>query len=93
MVLGLIIAKIVKQHELKADEDCVRKMIEGMASAYQGPGQVVAWYFRNKPQLNEVRSVALEGQVVDTVLQRATMTDKQVFYEGVVRPVEAPQTA
>ena len=69
-VLGLIVAEVVKQHELKADEGRVREMIEEMASAYQEPEQVVAWYFKNEPQLNEVRSVVLEEQVVDTVLQR-----------------------
>ena len=78
VVLGLIVAEVVKQHELKADEGRVREMIEEMASAYQEPEQVVAWYFKNEPQLNEVRSVVLEEQVVDTVLQKATVTDKQV---------------
>ena len=80
VVLGLIVAEVVKQHELKADEGRVREMIEEMASAYQEPEQVVAWYFKNEPQLNEVRSVVLEEQVVDTVLQKATVTDKQVSY-------------
>ncbi len=77
VVLGLIVAEVVKQHELKADEGRVREMIEEMASAYQEPEQVVAWYFKNEPQLNEVRSVVLEEQVVDTVLQKATVTDKR----------------
>lgn len=93
VVLGLIVAEMVKQHELKADEGRVREMIEEMASAYQEPEQVVAWYFKNEPQLNEVRSVVLEEQVVDTVLQKATVTDKQVSYEEAVKPAEAPQAA
>lgn len=93
VVLGLIVAEVVKQHELKADEGRVREMIEEMASAYQEPEQVVAWYFKNEPQLNEVRSVVLEEQVVDTVLQKATVTDKQVSYEEAVKPAEAPQAA
>lgn len=92
-MLGLIVAEVVKQHELKADEGRVREMIEEMASAYQEPEQVVAWYFKNEPQLNEVRSVVLEEQVVDTVLQKATVTDKQVSYEEAVKPAEAPQAA
>ncbi|MEN1758335.1 trigger factor, partial [Pseudomonas aeruginosa] len=46
-----------------------------------------------RPQLNEVRSVVLEEQVVDTVLQKATVTDKQVSYEEAVKPAEAPQAA
>lgn len=93
VVLGLIVAEVVKQSELKADEARVRELIEEMASAYQEPEQVVAWYYKNDQQLNEVRSVVLEEQVVDTVLQKASVTDKAVSYEEAVKPAEAPQAA
>lgn len=93
VVLGLIVAEVVKQFELKPDDTKVREMIEEMASAYQEPEQVIAWYYKNDQQLNEVRSVVLEEQVVDTVLQKATVTDKSVSYEEAVKPVEAPAAA
>ena len=93
VVLGLIVAEVVKQGELKADEARVRELIEEMASAYQEPQQVVAWYYKNDQQLNEVRSVVLEEQVVDTVLQKAKVTDKAVSYEEAVKPAEALQAA
>lgn len=89
--LGLLVAELVKQFELKADEARVRELIEEMASAYQEPEQVVAWYYKNTQQLDEVRSVVLEEQVVDTVLQKAKVTDKQVSYEEAVKPAQAPQ--
>ena len=93
VVLGLIVAEVVKQSELKPDEARVREMIQEMASAYQEPEQVVAWYYKNDQQLNEVRSVVLEEQVVDTVLQKANVTDKPVSYEEAVKPAEAAQAA
>ncbi|MFK3969227.1 trigger factor [Pseudomonas sp. NPDC087358] len=89
--LGLIVAEVVKQFDLKPDEARVRELIQEMASAYQEPEQVVAWYYKNEQQMNEVRSVVLEEQVVDTVLQKASVTDKAVSYEEAVKPVEAPQ--
>ncbi len=91
--LGLIVAEVVKQFELKPDDARVRELIQEMASAYQEPEQVVAWYYKNDQQLNEVRSVVLEEQVVDTVLQKANVTDKSVSYEEAVKPAEAPQAA
>ncbi len=91
--LGLIVAEVVKQFELKPDDVRVRELIQEMASAYQEPEQVVAWYYKNDQQLNEVRSVVLEEQVVDTVLQKANVTDKSVSYEEAVKPAEAPQAA
>ena len=89
VVLGLIVAEVVKQFDLKPDEARVRTMIQEMASAYQEPEQVVSWYYKNDEQLNEVRSVVLEEQVVDTVLQKASVTDTSVSYEEAVKPVEA----
>ena len=91
VVLGLIVAEVVKQNELKPDEARVRELIQEMASAYQEPEQVVSWYYKNEEQLNEVRSVVLEEQVVDTVLQKAKVTDKSVSYEEAVKPAEAAQ--
>jgi trigger factor len=89
--LGLIVAEVVKQFDLKPDDARVRELIQEMASAYQEPEQVVAWYYKNEQQMNEVRSVVLEEQVVDTVLQKASVTDKTVSYEEAVKPVEAPK--
>lgn len=89
--LGLIVAEVVKQFDLKPEDTRVRELIQEMSSAYQEPEQVVAWYYKNEQQMNEVRSVVLEEQVVDTVLQKASVTDKAVSYEEAVKPVEAPQ--
>lgn len=93
VALGLIVAEMVKQYEIRSDEAKVRALVEEIASAYQEPEQVVAWYYGNEQQLGEVRSVVLEEQVVDTVLQKANVTDKAVSYEEAVKPAEAPQAA
>ena len=86
--LGLIVAEVVKQNEIKPDNDRVRAMVEELASAYQEPEQVVSWYMQNEQQLAEIQSVVLEEQVVDTVLQKAKVTDKQVTYEEAVKPAQ-----
>ncbi len=87
--LGLLVAEVVKSAGLQPDEERVRAMVEEMASAYQQPEQVVSWYYQNPQQLEQVRSVVLEEQVVDTVLQQANVTDKQVSYEEAVKPEAA----
>ncbi|MCL6414562.1 trigger factor [Aestuariirhabdus sp. Z084] len=89
--LGLVVAEIVKVKELKADDASVRAMIEEMAAAYQEPQQVIDWYMSNEKQLQEVRSVVLEEQVVDTVLADAKISEKQCTYKEAIAP-EAPAT-
>ncbi|WP_373187438.1 trigger factor [Halopseudomonas sp.] len=87
--LGLVVAEVVKQNEIKPDNDRVRAMVEELASAYQEPEQVVNWYYQNEQQLAEIQSVVLEEQVVDTVLQKAQVTSKQVPYEDAVKPAQS----
>ena len=89
--LGLIVAEVVKQNDIKPDNDRVRAMVEELASAYQEPEQVVNWYYQNEQQLGEIQSVVLEEQVVDTVLQKAQVTDKKVAYEEAVKPAQPAQ--
>lgn len=85
--LGLIINEIVKQHELKPNADKVRQLIEQFAQSYQDPEEVVRWYYRQKDRLAEMEYLALEEQVVDTVLAQAKVTEKtipasEVFAQG-----------
>ncbi|MFN3579543.1 MAG: trigger factor [Pseudomonas sp.] len=91
--LGLIVAEVVKQNDIKPDNDRVRSMVEDLASAYQEPEQVINWYYQNEQQLAEIQSVVLEEQVVDTVLQKAQVTEKQVPYEDAVKPAQPAQLA
>lgn len=87
--LGLVVSEVVKQNDIKPDNDRVRAMVEELASAYQEPEQVVNWYYQNEQQLAEIQSVVLEEQVVDTVLQKAQVTSKQVPYEDAVKPAQS----
>lgn len=93
VALGLIVAQMVKQFEIKADDARVRSTIEEMAAAYQEPQQVIEWYYKNEQQLEDVRAVVLEEQVVDTVLGKAKLTDVTVSYEEAVKPEAAPEVA
>ena len=89
--LGLVVAEAVKKNDIKPDNDRVRTMIEELAAAYQEPEQVINWYYQNEQQLGEIQSVVLEEQVVDTVLQKAQVTDKKVAYEEAVKPAQPAQ--
>ncbi len=86
--LGLLIGELIKQKELKVDEERVKAFVEDIASAYQQPEQVVEWYFKNEQQLNQVKSVVLEDQVVDTVLDAAQVSEKACSYEEAMQPAQ-----
>lgn len=86
--LGLVVAEVVKQHDITVDDERVKALVEDIASAYEQPEQVVSWYYSNERQMSEVRSIVLEDQVVDTVLDTAQVTVKECSYEEAIKPAQ-----
>jgi len=75
VVLGLVIAKIVEDNDIKVDADRVKTTVEGIASGYEKPEEVVEHYYANPQELSGVENVVLEDQVVDWVLEQVTVED------------------
>ncbi|WP_295803523.1 trigger factor [uncultured Microbulbifer sp.] len=86
VVLGLVVGEIVKENKLNVDADRVKAKVEELASTYQQPEEVVEYYFNNRELLSGVESVVLEDQVVDFVLDKATVTEVESSYDDVIKP-------
>ena len=80
VTLGLVIGEIVKQNDIQVDNDRVRSKIDEFAASYEKPEEVVNYYYSNEQQLASVRNVVLEDQVVDWVLEQATVSDEQTTF-------------
>lgn len=86
VTLGLLMAEIIKGHNLSADPDKVRKVITELSQSYQSPEEVVNWYYSNDEQLRNVEHMVLEEQVVDVVLAAATIKEVKADFESLVNP-------
>ncbi|MRI34803.1 trigger factor [Endozoicomonas sp. OPT23] len=93
VALGLLVGEIVKQKEVKVDDDRVRAMVEEMASAYQEPQQVIDWYYSNDEQLSQIKYVVLEEQVVDTILDAAKVSETECSYQDAIKPAAPAEEA
>ena len=81
VTLGLILAEVVKAHDLKAQAEQVRKLVDEYAESYEKPEQVVAWYYENPTRLAEVESLVLEQNVVSWALNQAQVHDKPIAFD------------
>ena len=63
--LGLVLAEVVKQNELRAKPEQIRAMVEEHAESYEDPKQMVRWYYSEPSRLAEVEGMALEDNVVE----------------------------
>ncbi|MDB5823352.1 MAG: trigger factor [Herminiimonas sp.] len=79
--LGLILAELVKAHNLHATPEQVKAQVEEFAQSYEDPQQVVKYYFSDRRRLSEVEALVLEENVVNYVLGKAKVTDKPVAFD------------
>jgi trigger factor len=79
--LGLIIAELVKKHDLATKPEQVRALVEEQAESYEQPGEVVKWLYSQPQRLSEMESLVLEDNVVAWVLKHAKVEDKAVSFD------------
>lgn len=82
--LGLVLAEMVKQTELRADPERVESQIQELASAYDEPEQVVQYYRQNPQMMQGVEAMVIEEQLVDHVLEHAQVTDVDTDFDAVM---------
>ncbi|OFC69500.1 trigger factor [Alteromonas confluentis] len=82
--IGLLLGEVIKQNELKADDEKVMALIESAASAYEDPQEVVDYYKANEELMNQMRNVALEEQAIDWVLENAKTQDVTKAFDEVM---------
>ncbi|AGK49467.1 trigger factor [Burkholderia thailandensis MSMB121] len=80
--LGLVLAELVKANGLEAKPEQIRAEVDEFAKSYEDPKEVVRWYYSNQQRLAEMEAFVVESNVVDFVLGKAKVTDKEVSFEA-----------
>ncbi|NOR52372.1 MAG: trigger factor, partial [Gammaproteobacteria bacterium] len=82
--LGLLIAEIIKQNELKADGDKIREKIDSIAATYEKPEDVVNYYYEDDQRLKEIESLVLEEAVIDWAIEQADVEEVEKSYGDIM---------
>ena len=80
--LGLVLAELVKANKLEAKPEQIRAEVDEFAKSYEDPKEVVRWYYSNQQRLAEMEAFVVESNVVEFVLGKAKVTDKEVSFEA-----------
>jgi len=78
--LGLILADLVSKYDLQAEPEKVRALIEDYAQSFEHPEEVISWYYAEPARYREIESLVLEENVVEWVLSRAQVSDKELAF-------------
>lgn len=81
VALGLIIGELIKQNQLGAKPEEVRKLVEGHARTYEQPFEVVKWVYSQPERLAEFEGLAVEENVVNWVLKTARVEDQPIGFD------------
>jgi trigger factor len=79
--LGLILAELVRAHQLQAKPEQVRAAVEEQAQSYENPQEVVRWYYQSPERIREIESMVLEDNVVEWALRTARVEDKPIAFD------------
>lgn len=83
--LGLIVAELVKQHELQPKPEQMRAYVEEMAASYEQPEELVRWYYADQERLGQVEAIVTENNVTDFVFSQAQTADKTLTFDELMR--------
>lgn len=76
--LGLILAELVKQHDLGAKPEQMKALVQEFAQSYEHPEEVVRWYNAEPNRMREIENLVLEDNVVAWVMAGAKVNDQAV---------------
>ena len=79
--LGLVVAELVRKHELQAKPEQVRSHIDELSASYEKPDEVRRWYYGEPARLNEVEAIVIENNVTDFVLGQAKVAEKTLAFD------------
>jgi len=79
--LGLVVAELVKTHNLQAKPEQLQAHIEELSQSYEKPAEVMRWYPSDRSRMAEVEAVVIENNVAQHVLASAKVTDKALPFD------------
>jgi trigger factor len=86
--LGLVLAEIGRRAEVQITNDELVRALRQEASRYPGQEkQVIEFYTKNQNAMAQLRAPIYEEKVVDYILEKATVTDKPVSREVLMKEI------
>ncbi len=82
--LGLVMAELVRSHNLQAKPEQLQAHIEELSQSYEKPGDVMRWYLSDRQRMSEVESVVIETNVTQHVLGLVKINDKALPFDDLM---------
>ncbi len=82
--LGLVVAELVRAHNLQAKPEQIKAHIDELAASYEKPAEVVRWYYGDAKRMAEVEAIVIENNVTEYLLSQAKITEKEIAFDDLM---------
>jgi trigger factor len=79
--LGLVVAELVRAHNLQAKPEQLQAHIEEMSQSYEKPAEVMRWYLGDRNRMAEVEALVIEKNVTEFVLAKAQVKPRTLAFD------------
>nr|VFK77866.1 MAG: trigger factor [Candidatus Kentron sp. SD] len=87
ITLNLLLEKLVSAANITVEPDSIKKRVEAIASDYQDPRKMIAWYYADEQRLMPIKMMVLQDRVVDWVLEHANVTEERTSFDALLNPL------
>jgi len=84
--VGLLVAELVKKHNLQAKPEQIRKTIEEHSESFEKPEELVRWYYADPSRLAEVEALVMEDNVVEWAMGNMKVAEVQNPFDELMAP-------
>lgn len=82
--MGLLLATIIKEYNIKVNPEELKAKIEEMAAPFDDSAKVINWYYGDKERLLEVESTLLEEKAINQIGSQFKIIDKPISYKELI---------
>lgn len=85
VLLSLLLGKLFAERNLQLDEARLEERLNSIASTYEKPEEVKAWYRRDQNARNSLASAVLEEQLIDALYEGANVSYETKTFQEVMQ--------
>ena len=82
--LGLLVNELVLSREMELDQDRVKTKLEEITKAYPNGDEIKKMYEQTPELMDQLRSMVMEDQVVDWLIDKTTFTEKETEFKELI---------
>ena len=85
VTIGLLIAEVIRQNKLQLDAARVNEKLVQLTHDYDDAENMIKMYRGNAKAMGQVQNLVMEEQVVDWLLEQASVSEKQTSFKELMK--------